>query len=248
MENKILAVAAGNEITNEDLNRIIARYPEENRGYFASEEGKKQLLEQTIGFELMSKFGEEIGLDKADDYKATVKALAKELLTQVTINKVLGDVTITEAEAEKFYGDNKDLFKEEASVSAKHILVDSLEKANEIKKEIEEGKVTFEEAAKINSSCPSKEEGGDLGPFKRGMMVPEFETVAFDSEIGVLTDPVQTQFGYHLIKVYNKGEEAVKSYEETKDSIIQKLTQDAQQKKYAELLKELEAKYGVDRK
>ncbi|NLK96447.1 MAG: peptidylprolyl isomerase [Clostridiales bacterium] len=248
MENKILAVAAGNEITEADLNRIIERYPEDKRGYFSTEDGRNQLLEQTIGFELMSKFGEEIGLDKADDYKATVKALAKELLTQVTINKVLGDVTVTEGEAEKFYNENQQYFKEEPSVSAKHILVKTEEEANAIKDDIEAGKITFEEAAKNNSTCPSKEQGGDLGPFKRGMMVPEFEEVAFDSEVGKVTNPVKTQFGYHLIKVYDKSDESIRSFEESKEMILNKLTQDAQQKKYVELLKELEAKYGVERK
>ena len=87
--NKVLAVVGGTEITQADLDRMIVRYPEDKRAYFDSETGKKQLLEQVISYELMSKFGEELGLDKKQDYQDTVKALAKELLTQVTINKVL---------------------------------------------------------------------------------------------------------------------------------------------------------------
>ena len=98
MENKVLAIAAGTEVTQEDLNRIINRYPENQRGYFETEQGKKQLLEQVISYELMSKFGEELGLDQSKEYQDTVKALAKELLTQVTINKVLSEVTVTDEE------------------------------------------------------------------------------------------------------------------------------------------------------
>ena len=68
MENKVLAIAAGNEITEKDLNTIITRYPQEQRGALQSEDKKKQLIEQLISFELMSKFGKEIELDKTQEY------------------------------------------------------------------------------------------------------------------------------------------------------------------------------------
>lgn len=248
MENKILAVAAGNEITQEDLNRIIIRYPEDKRGYFESEEGRNQLLDQTISFELMSKFGEELALDKTKDFQDTLKALGKELLTQVTINKVLSEVTVTNEEVQKFYEDNIENFKEEASVSAKHILVETEEEAKKAQEEIESEKISFEDAAMKYSICPSNQEGGDLGVFKKGMMVPEFEEVAFNAEVGKISAPVQTQFGYHLILVENRSEIKQKSFDEVKDSVINQLTQAAQQKKYKDLVVELEGKYGVDRK
>lgn len=248
MENKVLAVVGGTEVTSEDLQRIVQRYPEDRRGYFESEAGKSQLLEQVISYELMSKFGEELGLDKSKDYQDTVKALAKELLTQVTINKVLSEVTVTDDEIKKFYDENKEKFVEEPTVSAKHILVASLDEANKIKNEITNGEISFEDAAKKYSTCPSNAEGGNLGAFKRGMMVPEFEEAAFNAEIGVVTEAVETQFGFHLILVENKTEATEKNFEEVKEVIKNQLIQQASQKKYMELLSELEAKYGVDRK
>ena len=66
--------------------------------------------------------------------------------------------------------------------------------------------LTFEEAAVKYSTCPSKEEGGNLGSFGRGMMVPEFEEAAFNLDLNVVSEPVQTQFGYHLIKVEDKND------------------------------------------
>ena len=246
--NKVLAVVGGTEITEVDLKRMIARYPEDRRAYFENEAGKKQLLEQVISYELMSKFGEELGLDKKQDYQDTLKALAKELLTQVTINKVLSEVTVTDEEISNFYNENKKMFVDYATVTAKHILFDSEEKAKEIKDEIANTDLSFEEAARKYSSCPSKEEGGNLGAFKRGMMVPEFEDAAFAAEIGEVTDPVKTQFGYHLILVEDKGESREKAFEEVKDTINNQLLQQASQKKYMDLLSELEGKYGVERK
>ncbi len=88
-------------------------------------------------------------------------------------------------------------------VKASHILVSSESEAKALKSEIDEG-ASFEELAKKYSKCPSGKNGGDLGYFRRGQMVKEFENAAFDTEINKVSDPIKTQFGYHLIKVYDK--------------------------------------------
>lgn len=88
-----------------------------------------------------------------------------------------------------------------STVSAKHILVDAEHEAQDLIKKIEEG-VTFEDLAAKFSKCPSGQQGGDLGEFGRGRMVPEFEEAAFGLEVEQVSSPVKTQFGYHLIKRY----------------------------------------------
>lgn len=88
-------------------------------------------------------------------------------------------------------------------VKASHILVPTENKAKTLKTMIDEGE-DFAYLARQYSQCPSKSIGGDLGYFKRGQMVKEFETAAFDLPIGQVSDPVQTQFGWHLIKVVDK--------------------------------------------
>lgn len=248
MENKILAVVAGNEITQRDLEDIINKYPEDRKMYLNTDRGRKELLEQTIAFELFNKFGEEIELNKTEEYIKTLNSLSKELLTQMSVQKILSDVTVTEEEAKKFYNENKAMFMEKEMVSAKHILVESEEAAKKIKEDIDNEVISFEDAATKYSTCPSKEEGGNLGEFGRGMMVPEFENVAFASEIGKVSEPVGTQFGYHLILVESKKEAEEKSFEDARDMVINQLMQQAQQKKYVDMVLELEKKYGVDRK
>ena len=84
-------------------------------------------------------------------------------------------------------------------VRASHILVKTQEEAANIKKDIDAGTISFEEAARKYSLCPSKAQGGDLDYFGRGMMVKPFEDAAFDGEIGQVSQPVETQFGWHLI-------------------------------------------------
>ncbi len=88
--------------------------------------------------------------------------------------------------------------------TARHILVSSEEQAKQLKEEIKNG-ADFADVAKKHSSCPSGAQGGDLGKFGRGMMVPEFDEVVFSAPINEVQGPVKTQFGYHLLEVTSRG-------------------------------------------
>ncbi len=89
------------------------------------------------------------------------------------------------------------------SASARYILVASEEVCIDLKKKIEEGS-DFADVAKEHSTCPSGKKGGDLGEFSPGQMVPEFDSVVFKKEVGVVHGPIKTQFGYHLVEITNR--------------------------------------------
>ncbi len=91
-----------------------------------------------------------------------------------------------------------------AYATARHILVESEDECNTLKAEIEDG-TAFEDVAKANSKCPSGAQGGDLGQFGPGQMVPEFDKAVFNGDVGVLYGPIKTQFGYHLLEVTSRG-------------------------------------------
>ena len=91
------------------------------------------------------------------------------------------------------------------TAEAKHILVNDEALCNELKAKIESNEKTFEEVAKELSLCPSGAQGGDLGRFGQGQMVPEFDKVVFNDEVGVVHGPVQTQFGYHLLLITGRA-------------------------------------------
>ena len=84
---------------------------------------------------------------------------------------------------------------------ARHILVPTEEACNDLKGQIEAGTTDFATCAREHSTCPSGAQGGDLGEFGPGQMVPEFDQVVFSAEVGKVHGPVQTQFGYHLIEI-----------------------------------------------
>ncbi len=92
-----------------------------------------------------------------------------------------------------------------AEVRASHILVKTEQEAKDLYDEITSGKLEFEDAAMEKSLCPSGQAGGDLGYFGMGMMVKPFEDAAFSMEVGEISQPVETQFGWHLIKLTDKA-------------------------------------------
>jgi len=92
-----------------------------------------------------------------------------------------------------------------AKATARHILVDSEDQCQTLKDQIEGG-ADFAELAKQHSSCPSGSQGGDLGEFGPGMMVPEFDSVVFSADVNTVQGPVKTQFGYHLLEVTSRSE------------------------------------------
>lgn len=92
-----------------------------------------------------------------------------------------------------------------AQATSRHILVETAEKCEELKKQIEAGG-DFADVAKQHSKCPSGQQGGDLGSFSPGQMVAEFDEVVFRDEIGKVHGPVRTQFGYHLIEITSRTE------------------------------------------
>lgn len=244
MESKVLAVVNGKEITQSDLDATIFRFPPERRNFLQTEQGRKQLLEQIISFELVYNYAKDENMEDESEFIVQFDAMKKELLTQYAISKTLSEVSVSDSEAEDYYDVNKEKYRTQESVSAKHILVDTNEKAEEVAKAIKSG-MSFESAAKEYSSCPSCEQGGELGTFTRGQMVPEFEDAAFSLPIGVVSEPVKTQFGYHLIKVERKNESKESPFAEVEESIKNELLQKRQAMKYSELVEKLNKKYTV---
>lgn len=247
MNEKILAVSAGHEITEQELNDLIANYPPEQQIYLSDPNAKKEILEQLIGFHLFTKMAEEEKIKESKEYKETLAKMENELASHMAATSVIEKVTVEEDEARAYFDQNPAQFTADAQVKAKHILVDGEETAKQVAKEIANGK-SFEDAAKEYSTCPSGEKGGDLGYFGKGQMVPEFEKAAFEGEIGKVLGPVETQFGCHLILVEDKKEASVRPFEEVQAQIHQQLIQGRQQEAYDAKVKELETAYGVERK
>lgn len=242
-EQNILATIDGVNITEADVDAYIAKLPQEQQAYAAYPQFREHCLKQLMAFQLYAKMAVEEKLDETEEYKELMEKAKREILAQVAINSVLKGITVADEEMQAFYTANPEQFTNPESAHAKHILVDAEEKAQEILASIEKGEVTFEDAAKEFSSCPSNAQGGDLGEFGKGQMVPEFDQVAFSAEVGKVVGPVKTQFGYHIIKVESRSEASVMPFDEVKDYIQNTLLQQKQNEVYSAKFHELHEKY-----
>lgn len=245
MENKVLAKVNNKEILQSDFDALIQSIGPQRAMQFQSPEGQTQLLEELINQELFFIEGTEQNVEESDEFKTELEFVKENMIKQITIRNLLSTVEIKDEEVEEFFNANKQMYMQEAAVEASHILVDNEEKANEIVKELEAGK-SFEEAATEHSSCPSAQNGGSLGEFTRGKMVPEFENAAFELAVGEVSGVVPTQFGFHIIKVTSKNEAEQGSFEEFKDQVSQTVLLQKQQEKYMAKVEEIKAKVTVE--
>ena len=180
----------------------------------------------------------------------TLEALKKNIKTDMAARQLFESQTkdvpaATEADAQAFYDGNPQNFESPASpanASASHILLSfepgeddaakaaKLAQLEAIRADIVAETTTFEDAAKAHSGCPSGAQGGSLGQFGKGQMVPEFEAAVFSQDVDAVSEVVETSFGYHIIKVTDRqeaGEPSTTAFAEAKDQILNYLTQNA---------------------
>lgn len=243
MSQEVLAVVAGEEITQEEFNAFLQAVPREQQAYLSNPQFREQCLQQLISLRLYVKLGEEEKLEETEEFIKMMENARRDILAQMAMREVMKTVTVSEEELKVYYEENKKQYSKGGTVSAKHILTEDEDTCKAVRTSIEKGEKTFEDAAKESSTCPSGAKGGDLGVFGRGQMVKEFEDAAFDAEIGQIVGPVKTQFGYHLIKVEQKNEATVAGFEEVKETIRKTLLQKKQHQAFDAKAKELREKY-----
>ena len=244
--DKILANVGPLTVKESEVEEFLLSLGQRGQQY-NNPQGRKVILEQIIGNKLLLLDARKNLYETEPEFKAELARLKENLLVNYAGNKVISAVTVSDKEIEAYYEENKNQFGGGETVNASHILVDSEEKALEILAAIKSGEISFEDAAKAHSSCPSGQRGGNLGDFGQGQMVPEFDSAVFSMEVGEITEtPVKTQFGYHLIKLNAKNEESIPSLEEVKPQLKDMLLRDKQHKAYESRINQLKILYPVD--
>lgn len=242
-DNKVLATVAGKEITEADLNREMQTMDEDKKQYMDNPFYREECLNLLIDMYVFEKYGEEIRADKEEEFKRVFENTRRDMLAKFVVSKKLKEIAVSEHEVKEYYQNHLSEFEIKASVTARHILVDTEEECRSILAKIEGGEMTFIEAAKAYSVCPTGEGGGDLGEFGYGEMEEDFEEAAFAAEVGKIEGPVKTSFGYHLIKVDKKVEESRDSFEDVEGVIKKNLLLKKQNEWYIKTRRELWEKY-----
>lgn len=240
-ENKLLAEVNCKKIYEDDVFHLLAGIEDKQR--FNSKEGFNILTDELVNQELILQNAKENNFDQEDEFRQRLEEVKNDMLKNYAMHKIFNEVTINDDEVLDYYNKNKDTLFSPTTYTASHILVEDENKANKILEEIENG-LDFAEAAKKYSIDPSKDNGGSLGTFPKGVMVPEFQEGLDKLSIGEISKPVKSQFGYHLIKLDDKKVNE-QNFEDIKDNVRSTYEMIKRQEKYLELVNDLYKKSEV---
>ena len=253
-----LAMVNGTPITQEDVNSALmqatqgrlAQIPADKQQQF-----RQQVLQQLIQRELVFEDAKKSGILKSPEFKSEFQKIQekikKDLAIQLWQKKQLQNIKVSEKELRDYYNKNKQQFHQPEMVHARHILVKTKEEAQQIIDILKSTpknliKEKFIALARSKSTGPSAKNGGDLGYFAQGQMVPAFNDKVFSMKVGTITqEPVKTQFGYHVIYLEDKKPATTRSFNAIKPFIEQRLKMEKFQKIIAQKIQELQKKANI---
>jgi peptidyl-prolyl cis-trans isomerase C len=187
---------------------------------------KDNVLSFLIDLQIVAKAAEDKKIENTDDFKKRLGFTRKRLMMD-SLLAAEGKAATTEEAMKKVYEEASKQITGEVEVRARHILVETEDEAKAVVEELKKG-ADFAELAKKKSKDPGASDGGDLGFFTKDQMVPEFSAVAFVLEPGKISDPVKSQFGWHVIKVEEKRNRQAPPFEQVKGQIETYVTRKAQ--------------------
>ncbi len=262
MEDKVAETLRKEKLSDAELNAVIAKYdgheikvsevyseleqiPPFIRPQILNGEGLNDFLDQNFARALATADAEK-NFDKySKENTESVADVSRRVLVKCLFDRVLDPVSVSDAEVSDFYNKNLAKFEAPASMKAHHILVDDEATAKSLMENLKKDPSKFEEIAKVSSKCPSNANGGDLGEFAEGQMVPEFEKACKEAEVNKVVGPVKTQFGYHLIRVDSRRPAGIRKLEEVKEEIRSQLLPQKQKDTFDAYLASLRKEFNV---
>jgi len=230
-------------ITLEDFNKRITRLPEYYQEIIKGQ--KSKFLDDIIIEELLYKEALKSKIDRDPETKEVISEAKKKILVSRLIKDRVDDkIFISEQDIKKYYDEHSEEFMLPERWRVSHILVDTQEEAAAIKEKLNQG-VSFEELAKEKSKDATSQQGGDVGYFSKGQLIPEFERAALSLEVGKISDIVKTQFGYHIIKLTDKKSPEVQEFSSVKELIKKELERDKKKQLLEVLMNDLRKKAKI---
>lgn len=229
LQAKTYATVDGDAITEQNIAVLMQSFPGNATYDKLPEAQQKKVLEQAVEQKLLSKHAlKNKELTDSDVYKELLQGAKEKIALELWMKGQLESLNISDKDAKAFFDSNKDKFVKPERVKARHILLKTEDEAKDVIKELQSaGKKSqekFIDLAKSKSTGPSGKNGGDLGWFQEGQMVPEFSKEAFSLKPGTFSSkPVQTKFGYHVVLVEEKEAQEDLKFDEVKERIQKSL-------------------------
>jgi len=255
----ILAKVGNSTLSASDVRVVMETDPQIKELIRQKPELKGQIerlvVDRWLNITLLYLYAKEKEFDKDPLIQKKLSEMEKYLLAEEVLQKELSNIKPTEEELKKFYEKNKELYTEPEGLKLKHILIyvpekadkqtreKALAKAKKIREELRKGAKFEELARKYSDDTASREKGGDIGVLRKGMTVPEFEKKVFSLKEGSISEPIESPYGYHIVKVEKRIPPKVKSFEEVKDQVQNDYIKEKEREIISKLIEELRNKY-----
>ena len=249
-DNAVVAKIGERKITLTDFKRVTDYFDAERQKMLETNpQLKETVLRQFIQSMVISDLAKQKGFDRIPEIKEQLQFFSDNFLANEYLKREIAQkITVSDDELKSYYDSHKDEFKTQDMVKARHILVrvdnsasdDEKKKAKEktelYLKKIKDGEDFAKLASDFSDDPGSKAKGGDLGFFPRGRMVKPFDDAAFSLKPGETSGIVETQFGFHIIKVEDRKDSSVESFDVVKERLKQKLSQDRTRKELTDFI------------
>lgn len=256
--DKILVTAGSATLSQSEFDKVIADMPPQLKTMLDEQpELKNEMLQKWADFSILAQEAERSGFGDKPTAKRKIKEIRERVMVQEMINSQMEQTQVSDEEIEKYYNSHKSAYPIAEQVKAQHILIHIKDfddtaavKAaettlQEIQQKLQAGESFALLAGQYSDDSMSKVNGGDLGFFTRGQMVPAFEKFAFSGKVGDISDIVTTKYGLHLIKITDRIEAGTSPLDAEKENIRIQLTDEKNRTKVETLLSELKEKYPV---
>ena len=240
---KVLARVNDEVITQDEFQAKIGRLPPYYR--VLAREQKAKFLDELINEKLFLRQAYKSGVQRDKEVSELIKEAHNKIIVAKFIEEEINRNTkISDKDIEDFYSLHKKEFIAPAKYKASHILVSTEQEASDVLRRLNNGE-DFAAVAKEVSIDPSRTNGGDLGYFTEGQMIPDFESACFKLEVGQTSDIVKTQFGYHIIKLTDKKPPEAKTLDEVKDVIRRKILDVKKMERLQDIVKDLRSRARI---
>lgn len=241
--DRVLAKVSDSEITVSEFNSKVDKLPAYYRKLVEQDRGR--YLEEMIIEKLFYEAAIRSGLDRDKEVQDVIKEAKKKIIVAKLIeSEVEKKVDVGEDEMRRYYEEHKGDFKTPELWRASHILVATEQEAKDALDALAKG-AKFEDLARERSMDATSSRGGDLGFFRVGQLVPDFEKEALRLNMGQTSGVVHTQFGYHIIRLTDKREPGAEDFEKAKGKIENELKKRKRAELFEKLVMDLKGKYGV---
>ncbi|MBU0681453.1 MAG: peptidylprolyl isomerase [Proteobacteria bacterium] len=256
--SKVLVTAGADSLTQAQFDQMLVGMPPQLKAMMDSQpELQQSMLNRWADFSILTQEAKAQGIDKEASIQNKLKDMTGRILVEEFIIRNTGKTEVADAAIQAYYDSHKAEYAHDEMVKAQHILIKVTDAGNDeqvaaakakitdIKNRLNKGEAFDVLAQKLSDDPGSKMNGGDLGFFGRGSMVPEFETAAFATKKGDVCEPFQTQFGWHVIKVTDSKGPGFTPLAEVRDDIKNKVQAESQQAEVESILANLKKKFPV---